>query len=284
MARRARPLAKEASNREISRRSLLRRLAAGGLGAGLLSWSDFVHLRADDLRRQGKACILLWMSGGPSQFETFSPKPDHPNGGETKAIATSVSGIHIAENFPRVAEQMHHLALIRSMTSKEGNHQRATFYLHTGYLPTASVKHPTWGSLVSQQLADPSCELPSFVRIGGRGRGDVGAGLLGVGYDPFALEDADKVPPNTVPTTSVDRFRRRLALLNRVDEQYAAQGSAAQAGDHQKLVSQTAKMILSPQMTAFDLSQEPAAQREAYGETKLGSACLLARQIGRAHV
>ena len=78
---------------------------------------------------------LLWMQGGPSQFETFSPKPDHQNGGETKAIPTSVNGIHIAENFPHCAKVMDDLAIIRSMTSREGNHQRATFLLHHGYLP-----------------------------------------------------------------------------------------------------------------------------------------------------
>lgn len=277
---RARQLRVEVDRDRVrSRREFLRQISAGSLAAGLVSWTDLVQLQAEDLRRRGKACILLWMSGGPSQFETFSPKPTHANGGETQAISTNVPGIEIAANFPRLAQQMHHLALVRSMTSKEGNHQRASFYLHTGYLPTASVKHPTLGSLVSQQLADEACELPSFVRIGNRGRNDSGAGFLGVGYDPFALDEADRLPPNVEPTTPGDRFQRRLGLLSQVDEGYAARGGAPQVGEHRRLYAKTARMVQSPQMQAFDLEREPNEVREAYGRTKLGNACLLARRL-----
>src|ERR1700722_7702491 len=115
----------------IQRRDFLRGISAGALAAGTLSWRDMVGLEAAELQRQGKACILLWMQGGPSQFETFSPKPGNPNGGETKAISTSVPGMEVSENFPHVAKQAERLAIIRSMTSKEGSHPRATYLLHT---------------------------------------------------------------------------------------------------------------------------------------------------------
>ena len=115
----------------VDRRSFLRVAAASSAAAGALSWTDAICLSADDLRKRGMACILLWMDGGPSQFETFSPKPGHDNGGETKAIATSVPGIQIAEDLPKVAKVMNDLAVIRSMTSKEGSHPRASFLLHT---------------------------------------------------------------------------------------------------------------------------------------------------------
>src|SRR5215470_20082379 len=100
----------------IGRRDFLKGIStaaiAGGLAGGLLHWTDLVTAQASDLRRRGMACILLWMQGGPSQFETFSPKPGHPNGGETKAINTSVSGIQISENLPEVAKVMQHAAII----------------------------------------------------------------------------------------------------------------------------------------------------------------------------
>ena len=147
--------------------------------------------RPAELRRQGKACILLWMQGGPSQFETFSPKPGHPNGGTTKAITTTVPGIEVSENFPRVAQQAKHLAIIRSMTSKEGSHPRATYLLHTGYLPTASVKYPAFGSIAAKELEQANFDLPSFVRIGNVQNGSSG-GLLGSHFDPFVMPVAGK--------------------------------------------------------------------------------------------
>src|SRR6188472_2971771 len=167
----------------VDRRDFLRVAAASGVAAGMMSWTDAICLSADDLRKRGMACILLWMSGGPSQFETFSPKPGHQNGGETKAIDTSVAGIQIAENLPHLAKVADELAIIRSMTSKEGNHQRATYLLHHGYLPMASVKHPTLGANVADQIGNAASELPSFVQIGGRLPNSGGGGFLGVDYD-----------------------------------------------------------------------------------------------------
>src|SRR6187551_883336 len=110
----------------VHRRDFLR-VAAAGAAAGAMSWTDTIVASADDLRQRGMACILLWMGGGPSQFETFSPKPGHENGGETKAISTAVSGIQIADSLPKCAAAMNDIAIIRSMTSKEGSHPRATF-------------------------------------------------------------------------------------------------------------------------------------------------------------
>ena len=132
----------------ICRRDFLRVIPAAAIAAGGLSWTDLVTAKAPELRKQGMACILLWMQGGPSQFETFSPKPEHANGGGTKAIPTAVEGIEICEHLPKVAEQMKELCVIRSMNSKEGSHPRATYLMHTGYLPTATVKYPTLGSIV----------------------------------------------------------------------------------------------------------------------------------------
>src|SRR5207249_6192814 len=129
----------------VSRRGFLRRLAVGATaGAGVLGWKDAVTLHAAELRKRGMACILLFMRGGPSQFETFDPKPGAANGGPTKAIPTAVSGIQVAEGWSNVAKAMKDIAVIRSMTNKEGEHQRATYQLHTGYVPSGSVKYPSF--------------------------------------------------------------------------------------------------------------------------------------------
>ncbi|HEY1860085.1 MAG TPA: DUF1501 domain-containing protein, partial [Gemmataceae bacterium] len=136
----------------LNRRAFLRNVAAGAAGVGLLGWRDAVTLHAEELRKRGMACILLYMRGGPSQMETFDPKPGTDNGGTTKAIDTAVKGIQIAEPWTNVAAAMKDIAIVRSMTNKEGEHQRATFQMHTGYIPTGSVKYPSIGSIVASEI------------------------------------------------------------------------------------------------------------------------------------
>lgn len=262
----------------IQRRDFLKALPLGGAAAGLLSWPDLLTLKADSLRQRGMACILLWMQGGPSQFETWSPKPGHENGGETKAIATSVAGIEVSENLPRLGQVMQDLCVVRSMTSKEGSHPRATFLLHTGYLPAPTVKHPTLGAIVAKELGDPTDDLPGFVRIG-RARGTDGGGLLGVEYDPFLMTDAGRLPDNTSLMTSESRYQRRLKLLGKLDSEFETRGGKQEVNDHRKLYGKAARMVLSPKMEAFDLSKESDKMRAAYGPTEFGNGCLLARRL-----
>lgn len=262
----------------LRRRDFLHAVSMASAAAGTLNWSDMMALQAAELRKQGKACILLWLAGAPSQFETFDPKPGHANGGETKAIATSVPGIQVAENLPHMAQVMDKMCLIRSMNSREGAHARASYLMHTGYLPTASVKYPTLGSNAAQQLGDPDFDLPSFVRVGGT-RGGAGAGLLGVEFDPFVMNNAAQPPENTAIATTARRYQRRLGLLARLDKEYAAQGAEQEVENQGKLYDKAAKLVLSPRMNAFDIQQESAATRAAYGESPFAAGCLLARRL-----
>jgi hypothetical protein len=268
----------------VKRRDFLRVAATAGAAAGFMSWTDRICLSAEDLRKRGMACILLWMSGGPSQFETFSPKPGHENGGETKTISTAVPGIQIADSLPKCAAAMKDIAIIRSMTSKEGSHPRATFLLHHGYLPMGGVKFPTLGSQVAQQIGKPAFDLPSFVRIGGRGGDAGGGGFLGVDYDPFILQNPEARPENTQPATRDERYARRLNMLKDVEANFGAVEGSDLVADHEKLIHKSSNMILSPKMEAFDLGREPEKMRDAYGRTKFGAGCLLARRLVEAGV
>ena len=265
-------------DRVVGRRDFLRVLSAAGAATGALGWTDVLSLRAEELRQQGTACILLWMQGGPSQFETFDPKPGHSNGGETKAISTKLPGVVFSENLPKLATVADHLAVVRSLTSREGEHQRATYLMHTAYLPMASVKYPAMGAVVARELPRPGCELPSFVRIGGGGPfNSTGGGFLGTQYDPFVVAAAGRLPENTRPMSEMDRFDRRLNLLARL--QTARDGGAQQPGEHQKLYDSASRMIKSSQMEAFDLEREPDSMRAVYGSGPFASACLLARRL-----
>ncbi len=263
----------------VGRRDFLRQMTATGLAAGACHWTDVISASADELRSRGMACILLWMQGGPSQFETFSPKPSHTHGGETKAISTKVAGIQIAAHLPHCAKVIDELAIIRSMTSKEGNHQRATYLLHHGYLPMGGVKFPTLGSNVAHQIGDAANQLPSYVRIGGRLPNSGSGGFLGVQYDPLVLNSAERMPPNTQPTTNLDRTHRRLGLLDSLQSNFAGGAGAQVVADHRKLTQRASEMILSPSMKAFDLSQEPSSLRESYGAGNFASGCQMARRL-----
>ncbi|HVX12886.1 MAG TPA: DUF1501 domain-containing protein [Pirellulales bacterium] len=254
------------------RRDFLKVLSA----AGAVGLTDVLSLRADELRRQGTACILLWMQGGPSQFETFDPKPGHANGGETKAIATRLPGVHFSENLPYLADIADRLALVRSMTTREGEHQRATYLMHTSYLPMASVKYPAMGAVVARELPRPDCELPSFVRIGPQ-LNVAGGGFLGTRYDPFIVLSAGRLPENTRPATEMTQFDRRLALMARLES--AKSGAPPAPSEHEQLYAGAARMIKSSQMAAFDLEREPEKVRSQYGSGSFASSCLLARRL-----
>src|SRR5206468_564299 len=180
------------------------------------------------------ACILLWMAGGPSQLETFDPKPGTEHGGETRSIATAVSGIAIAEGWQQTAKAMNEIALVRSMTNKEGNHQRATYQLHTGYVPSGSVKHPSFGSIVASELGDLNFDLPHFVSIQGLTQG---AGFLGVEYEPFVVQDASRPPANVTLASAIPakRFTRRIGLLKKMERDFAESGAKNAVEDHQIL-------------------------------------------------
>jgi len=267
----------------VRRRDFLKIIPAAAAAGGLLSWQDLLAANAPTLRKSGKACILLWMQGGPSQFETFDPKLGHANGGETKSINTTVSGIEIADSLPQVAKCMGDLCLIRSMNGKEGQHPRATFLMHTGYLPSPAVKYPTFGSIVAKELGDPASDLPSFVRIGagqGANASAMGtAGILGVDYDPLTMAAAGRPPENTSLSTDEKRFQRRMGLLDRLQGDYANHGGQDVVGDHQKIYAQASRLVLSPKMTGFDLDKEPQKVKDAYGTSPFGQGCLLARRL-----
>ncbi len=268
---------------QLRRRGFLRCLPAAALAAGSLDWQGRLAAQSSQLKQQARACILLWMQGGPSQFETFSPKPGHTNGGETTAIATSVPGIQISEHLPAVAGSMEDICIIRSMNSKEGSHPRASYLAHTGYIPTASIKHPTIGAHVAHQIGDEDSELPDFVRIG-RVRSASGGGLLGINYDPFVLNDASRTPDNTTPGTSTERYQRRLGLLDSLQEESEATQKKQEVRDHRKVYGKASRMVLSSDMMAFDIAQEPSSIREKYGTSSFASGCLMARRLVEAGV
>ena len=190
----------------LSRRDWLRLSTAGVVGSSMSGWLETLAADTADHPQRKRSCILLWMSGGPSQLDTFDLKPGHANGGPFKPIATNVTGIKISEHLPRIAKFMDHAAIVRSLHSKEGDHGRATFLLRTGYLPQGPIQYPSIGALVSKELGDDRSELPNFVSVAPfriLNQGAFGSGFLGPRHAPLVVGENGVAPARPPGTRSI---------------------------------------------------------------------------------
>ncbi|MGE0710958.1 MAG: DUF1501 domain-containing protein [Planctomycetota bacterium] len=232
---------------------------------------------------KARSVIVLNMAGGMSQLDTFDPKPGQQNAGPLKAISTSAPGLQLSELLPRLAEQGKHLAVIRSMLTREGAHERASYLLHTGYAPSGTVAHPDLGALIAQARRDPARDLPAYVHIGGRA---VGAGFIGVDYAPFGVDDPTQPVDNLRYPQQVDaaRFERRRQLLSAIERRFHKSHPGSETEALTTVYGKADRLMHSPQVKAFDLSEEPAALRDRYGKERFGQGCLMARRLVEAGV
>jgi hypothetical protein len=230
------------------------------------------------------------MAGGPSHHDTFDPKPDAPDDirGELKAIPTSVSGIQVSERFPRFAQQMQHAAILRGMSTDEGEHGRARYYVHTGYKPGfGGLRYPLLGSLVSAELGRPDAPLPNFVVTGalaGKNNFLTDAGYRGPRHEPLVLNNPSQGLENLNAPVSADDFDDRASVLDKLEQGFARTSAAGAAASHATTFRRTLELMRSDKTKAFDLSLESAASRKPYGESKFGQCCLLARRLVEAGV
>lgn len=266
----------------VNRRGFLKRL--GGLtaaGSLVLGWRDLMMAQAPELRRQNKAMILLWMDGGPSQYDTFNPKVGSKYQGPARAISTNLPGVPIADFWPQTAQVMDKIALIRSMETNQAAHAPAIKLVRTGYPPDVSIEYPTWGAVVAREREDPNFDLPSFVRVGKPriATRDVDSGVLGARYASFNIDKAGTLPPNVRPVVPPEVLRRRLALASRFDTEFARAGAESEVAEKADVYDRTERFVLSPRLKVFDLDEEPAKLRDAYGRTNFGQGCLLARRL-----
>src|SRR5207244_3373887 len=181
----------------------------------------------------GMGSIPRCRRGGTSQLETFDPKPGAATGGPTRGIATAVSGVQIAEGWTNVARGMGDIALIRSMTNREGEHQRATYQMHTGYVPAGGVRYPTLGSTVAREIAPREFDLPHFVSVGNR-LTTLGPGFLPMTYAPFIVTNPNQMPNNAELPSGVSggRLERRLGLLEDLEQEFGQSGGQPRVTAH----------------------------------------------------
>lgn len=283
----------------ISRRDLLKLSAYGAFGASMSRWFPQLASAATVAGGRHKSMILLWMTGGPPQTDTFDMKPGHENGGQFKPIETSVPGIQICEHLPQLAKQMEHCVPIRSMSTKEGDHTRATYLMRTGNLPQGPIDYPSLGSLFSKELGQENSELPNFVAIAPYTQfspAAYGPGFLGPKFAPLVVGDPNRGANATAARNSYDqslavknlslpqginsnRADSRLSLLGDLEADFASQRPGLNSDSHRSAYAAAVRMMRSEAVKAFNLDNEDEGLRTKYGKNQFGQACLLARRL-----
>jgi Protein of unknown function (DUF1501) len=262
----------------FGRRDFLRIGSLGALGISL----DGV-LRAG--AKRDISCILLWQSGGCGHLDTFDLKPDAPKEirGEFKPISTNVPGIQICEHLPFTARQADKFTILRSMKSRENNHERAINYLLTGYLPLPTLEFPSMGSVISKELGSKN-GLPPYVAVPNTFP-SYGAGYLGGSYNPFIAGDPNvsgyQARDLTLPA-DVDwtRVSNRNFLLKQMDAKFRAIEASTDMAAMDSFYQKAYDLLKSPAARkAFDIAAEPESLRERYGRTPVGQGALLARRL-----
>jgi uncharacterized protein (DUF1501 family) len=265
----------------FSRRTLLKMTGMAGL-TWLTPLGQLLALEAEKSNDpRAKSVIILWLAGGPSQLETFDPHAGSSIAYGTRAVDTSIKGVQLAAGFERTAAILSNMSLVRSVTSLEGDHERATYNIQTGYRPSPTVVHPSIGSIISHEMPDQKIEIPTHISIL-PGQWPSRGGYFGAAYDAFKTGDPAK--PISDLSSQIDSKRQEQRLKNlSVMEEAFRQGRQPDLDSgktlHDVTMEKATRMMTSDQVRAFDVKQVPNAQRLAYGDTPFGRGCLAAVRL-----
>jgi hypothetical protein len=264
-----------------SRRDFVRLALGASAAAGIGSKFGLPAALARQTKpAKAKACILFWMQGAQSQIDTWDPKPGTEFGGPFKAIPTASRAIQISEHLPKTAKQMDKVSLIRTLNSKDPNHDTATYFLHTGYRENPNLQHPHVGSVILEELGPGKTDLPGCIVLGGDP--PAGAAYLAADRGPAIIDRLENPSADLVSSTeyfSKGTLDRRWQLLKGFEEDWNRKHQDARVDAREKTYERARKILASADLKAFELSKEPDPVRKLYGETPLGRAALLARRL-----
>ena len=241
--------------------------------AGVATLAHSLKANEEELKKNGKSAILLWMGGGPSTMDIWDLKPGAATGGPFRPINTS-GDVQICEHMPLMAKQMHNAAIVRSMSTREADHMRGRYYMHTGYVPNPNIEHPSYGSVLSHQLQRDDLTIPQFVSVGG---GGAGAGFLGAKYAPFVVNSDGRI--RNLNMKIDERFYQRAHALDAIEKNFISQKRGALAKEHQAILKATFNVLTSKEMDAMKVASEPETIKERYGNNNFGKGCLMARRL-----
>ncbi|MDA1229733.1 MAG: DUF1501 domain-containing protein [Planctomycetota bacterium] len=250
-------------------------------GLGLSFALPGLDLRAASRRgeKRPRSLITLWLSGGPSQLETWDPHPQTKIGGPTQAIPTSIPNVRIASTYPRLAEQMHHLSVIRSLVSKEGDHDRASYLVKTGFRPDPTLRHPSVGAIVAHALPNEQLQIPPVISLGYANHLSRG-GFLGGRFDALRIHEPGSPGTDMKTWLAEPRQQQRLSNLDVVAQAFTrGRKVVVDRTMHADNIDAALKMMNSDQMKAFQLDDETESTRAAYGDSNFSRGCLVARRL-----
>src|SRR5262245_30107952 len=268
------------SEHGLSRRQFLTGISAGA--AGVLGFNQLIQpSAAKALAKQEKRVLVIWLSGGVSQLETWDPKPGTNTGGPFQTIQTSVTGVHISELLPHTAKHMHRMALIRGLNTANDDHGQGYVIMHTGRRPEPGMTYPHLGAACAKLLGSDDNPLPGYIHITPRGNGGVNAAdaaFLGPRFASVALDDG-KAPANISRpgdlTAEADRARHEMRL--RASERFLKNRRTAQTEAYTHSYDQALQLM--KQKALFDTSGEPHKVRDRYGRHDFGRHCPMARRL-----
>jgi len=271
----------QSADHVLSRRSLLGGIGAGaaalasGLGGALAATPSISH----EIKARHKRVLNIFLHGGVSQLETWDPKPGTDTGGPFRAIATSVPGIHLCELLPHTARQMHHLAIVRSLNTKNNDHGKGTVEMTTGRNRMLGTDYPHLGAVSAKTLMpEGRFPLPGHILIRGAGPGSGQAAYLGPKYASVVMDDG-KPPKYTerLGGMTAEADARRNAFRAAASDRFAGRRRTADTDAYTFSYDQAADLLA--QRKVFDVAQEPPRDHERYGKQEFGQHCLLARRL-----
>ena len=260
----------------MSRRHFMQHMATAASVVPAFNFLNHLQANAAEVKRNQKACILMWMGGGPPTIDIWDLKPGSKNGGEFKPISTA-GDMQISEHMPETAKVMDNLSLVRSMSTREADHGRGRYFMHTGFVPNPTVIHPTFGSVVSYEVGAKrkELEIPSFISVGGGGES---AGFLGMTHAPFVVDSNGQIR-NASMSDNKSRLQQRLAMLDMVETNFIASDRGELPKAHRDVYTKAVNLMTSEQMKAFKVDEEPEEVKARYGANNFGQGLLLARRL-----
>ncbi len=264
--------------RGMNRRHFMQHLATAATTIPTMQFLSHLQANAAEVKKKQKACILMWMGGGPPTIDIWDLKPGSKNGGEFKPIQTAAPGVQISEHMPNTAKMFKDLSIIRSMSTREADHGRGRYYMHTAYVPNPTVTHPTFGSVVSHELSKqrPELEIPAFVSIGGASNGP---GFLGMAHAPFVVDSNGNIRNADMGGLSKQRLNSRLQMLDVVETNFINSDRGETPKAHREVYEKAVNLMTSDQMKAFKTADESPETVAAYGNNNFGRGLLMARRL-----
>lgn len=272
----------------IDRRQFVSQAAASLLGVSALRLPAAEEEPAVSRRtKPARRIISLFMSGGLSQLETFSPCPEAPLEirGDGRAIDTSADGMQISHYLPRTAKWMHQAVVFRTLNSNQGAHAEGRYFMKTNWRKRGTIQHPHLGSWAGKLAPPLNPELPGFVNITSQAK-EIGAGFFGANYEPLIVRDPEAGLANaTLRRKDTEQaMDHRINLASQLDAGFRAKYPSKAVKDYGAVFEATTRLMKSRDLDAFDISKETPARKKLYGSSRFGMGCLLARRLSGSGV